>query len=66
MLNNLSQPMAGLLVGVFAGLSGAGGVILGFSAVIGLTGVLIAAIRLRGSRDRFAAFRPPTSELDAD
>jgi hypothetical protein len=55
-----------LLVGVFAELSGAGVVILGLSAVMGLTGVLIAAMRLRGSRDQFAAFRPPTSELDAD
>jgi hypothetical protein len=66
MLNNLSQPVAGLLVGVFAELSGAGGVILGLSAVMGLTGVLIAARRLREGSGRFAAFRPPTSELDAD
>jgi MFS family permease len=58
MLNNLSQPVAGLLVGVFAGLSGAGGVILGLSAVMGLIGALIAAMRLRGSSDQIAAFRP--------
>jgi len=55
-----------LLVGVFAKLSGAGGVILGLSTVMGLTGVLIAARRLRGGSDRIAVFRPPTSELDAD
>jgi predicted DCC family thiol-disulfide oxidoreductase YuxK len=48
MLNNLSQPLAGLLVGLFAGLSGAGGVILALSAVMGLTGVLITVFRWRG------------------
>ena len=48
MLNNLSQPLAGLLVGLFAGLAGAGGVILALSAVMGLTGVLIMVFRWRG------------------
>ncbi|MGJ5199511.1 MULTISPECIES: MFS transporter [Bradyrhizobium] len=47
MLNNLSQPLAGLLVSVFAGRYGAGTVIVALSLFMGLLGPLVAAIWLR-------------------
>ncbi|MGF7208440.1 MFS family permease [Skermanella aerolata] len=66
MLNNLSQPLAGLLVGVFAGLSGAGGVILALSAVMGLTGVLITVARWRRNGGSVLPLRPAPGDQDAD
>ncbi|MBW8720489.1 MAG: MFS transporter [Polaromonas sp.] len=42
MLNNLSQPLAGMLVGVFAGVMEGRGVILGLVGVMGLIGGLVA------------------------
>jgi hypothetical protein len=51
MLNNLSQPLAGLLVSAFAGLYGAGAVISALSLVMGLLGLLAGAIwRRRATR----------------
>ena len=66
MLNNLSQPLAGLLVGLFAGMSGAGGVILALSAVMGLTGVLITVFRRRRNGVPVVALRPAAGDPDAD
>lgn len=42
MLNNLSQPLAGMLVGVFAGVMEGRGVILGLVGAMGLIGILVA------------------------
>jgi len=42
MFNNLSQPLAGMLVGVFAGVMEGRGVILGLVLVMGVIGVLVA------------------------
>src|SRR5262249_50750460 len=47
MLNNLSQPLAGLLVTAFAGRYGAGLVITALSLITGLLGPLVAVIWLR-------------------
>ena len=47
MLNNLSQPLAGLLVSGFAGFYGAGMVIAALSVVMGGLGVVVGAIWLR-------------------
>ncbi|NTJ45002.1 MFS transporter [Agrobacterium larrymoorei] len=47
MLNNLSQPLAGLLVTLFAGIYGAGGVITALSLFMGIVGVLVGAVWLR-------------------
>jgi MFS family permease len=47
MLNNLSQPLAGLAVSLFAGASGAGAVIVALSLLMPLLGALAAAIWLR-------------------
>jgi MFS family permease len=47
MLNNLSQPLAGLLVSAFAGLYGAGIVISALSFVMGFLGLLVGALWLR-------------------
>jgi hypothetical protein len=47
MLNNLSQPLAGLLVSAFAGISGAGVVISALSLAMGFLGLLVGAIWLR-------------------
>ena len=47
MLNNLSQPLAGLLVSAFAGSFGAGMVISALSLVMGCLGPLTAAIWFR-------------------
>jgi hypothetical protein len=47
MLNNLSQPLAGLLVSLFAGIYGAGAIIVALSLFMGLLGPLLAAIWLR-------------------
>ena len=41
LLNNLSQPLAGLLVGLFAGRAEAGQVILALSLAMGLMGVAV-------------------------
>jgi hypothetical protein len=41
-INNLSQPLAGLLVGVFSGPVGPGLVIGGISLVMGAIGVIVA------------------------
>lgn len=49
MLNNLSQPLAGLLVSLFAGAHGAGVVIVALSLAMGLLGPLVAIIWLRRS-----------------
>jgi len=43
MLNNLSQPIAGLLVGVFAGFRETAGLILGLSIAMAALGVLALA-----------------------
>ncbi|MGC2779934.1 MAG: MFS transporter [Bradyrhizobium sp.] len=50
MLNNLSQPLAGLAVGLFAGSSGAGAVIVMLSLLMGLLGAIVAAAWLRRVR----------------
>ncbi|MEO7185707.1 MAG: hypothetical protein ABIY86_10420 [Rhodoferax sp.] len=47
MLNNLSQPLAGLLVGVFAGKADTQGVILALTLAMGLLGVLALALGRR-------------------
>ena len=47
MLNNLSQPLAGLLVSAFAGFYGAGVVIAALSLVMGVLGLVVGAIWLR-------------------
>jgi hypothetical protein len=47
MLNNLSQPLAGLLVGTFAGSFGAGLVIAALSLVMGGLGLVVGALWLR-------------------
>jgi len=47
MLNNLSQPLAGLLVSAFAGLYGAGVVISALSLAMGVLGLLAGTIWLR-------------------
>lgn len=47
MLNNLSQPLAGLLVSAFAGIHGAGMVIAALSLVMGFLGLLVGAIWFR-------------------
>ena len=47
MLNNLSQPLAGLIVTAFAGSYGAGGVITVLSLFMGIIGVLVGAVWLR-------------------
>jgi hypothetical protein len=47
MLSNLSQPLAGLLVSVFAGICGAGLVIAALAVVMGFVGLLVGTIWLR-------------------
>lgn len=47
MLNNLSQPLAGLIVTLFAGRYGAGGVITALSLFMGLVGVFVGVVWLR-------------------
>jgi MFS family permease len=49
MLNNLSQPLAGLLIGAFAGPGQTGWVILGLSIVMACIGIHVAASRTRSS-----------------
>lgn len=50
MLNNLPQPLAGLLVGLFSGSSGAGAVILGLSSVMGAIGIGVAISSYRAAQ----------------
>ncbi len=47
MLNNLSQPLAGLLVTLFAGTYGAGGILTASSCVMAMVGLIVAALWLR-------------------
>jgi hypothetical protein len=58
MLNNLSQPVAGLLVSLFAGVYGAGAVIVSLSLVTSLLGPLVAAIWLRRTMRPVALDQP--------
>lgn len=46
LLNNLSQPLAGLLVGIFAGPTATGVLILSLAGVMALIGITMAAIGL--------------------
>ena len=58
MLNNLSQPLAGLLVGAFAGSFGAGVVIAALSLAMGCLGLGVGALWLRRtSRPAFLDYR---------
>lgn len=47
MLNNLSQPLAGLLVGLFAGATGGGSTILALSGVMAVAGAGVAVVTWR-------------------
>jgi hypothetical protein len=58
MLNNLSQPVAGLMVSLFAGVYGAGAVIVALSLVTGLLGPLVATIWLRRTMRPVALDQP--------
>ena len=51
MFNNLSQPLAGMLVGVFAGVMEGRGVILGLAGVMGVIGGVMVWVRRGEKRD---------------
>ncbi|WP_412059078.1 MFS transporter [Bartonella sp. DGB2] len=51
MLNNLSQPLAGLLVTVFTGIYGVGAVITALSLFMGIVGGLVGAVWFRWARN---------------
>lgn len=50
MMNNLSQPLAGLIVTVFAGVYGAVGIVAALSLFMGVVGLLAGAFWLRRAR----------------
>lgn len=55
MLNNLSQPLAGLLVTIFAGICGVGNLIAVLSLFMGMLGILIGYLWLRQSLQEVTA-----------